>query len=178
MNCHTFVHYLHWCWRLCTLLNLETGWISWTRMGPRTGRRCKKKRYRPDLECWTAFSMKSTMVLLLKLVRCPKLKLPVREYEITVLHLPPLHLKAWNQSYLDHVLSEHASHFHWAWKLVKRCSDRRSSLWQEMNRRALHSIVSPPHLLRWGPSTSRTEKEEIRYSISRSTELRKSSCLW
>ena len=44
-----------------------------------TGLRCKKNRYLPDLECSTAFSMKSTIVLLLNFVKLPKLKLPERE---------------------------------------------------------------------------------------------------
>ena len=44
-----------------------------------TGLRCKKNRYLPDLECSTAFSMKSTIVLLLNFVKLPKLKLPERD---------------------------------------------------------------------------------------------------
>ena len=44
-----------------------------------TGLRCRKKRYLPDLECSTAFSMNSTIVLLLNFVKLPKLKLPARK---------------------------------------------------------------------------------------------------
>ena len=50
-----------------------------------TGLRCKKNRYLPDLECSTAFSMKSTIVLLLNFVKLPKLKLPVRKYALVKL---------------------------------------------------------------------------------------------
>ena len=93
--------YLQRCCRLCTLLNLDTGCNSWTLMGPNTwnfcsiqdpwkcivlprncfvtGLRCRKKRYLPDLECSTAFSMNSTIVLLLNFVKLPKLKLPARK---------------------------------------------------------------------------------------------------
>ena len=34
--------YLQRCWRLWTLLNLDTGCSSWTRMGPKT---CKRENY-------------------------------------------------------------------------------------------------------------------------------------
>jgi hypothetical protein len=40
----TDISYLHICCRLCTCLNRDTGCNSCTLMGPRTGRRCKKKR--------------------------------------------------------------------------------------------------------------------------------------
>lgn len=55
-----------------------TGFNSCTLMGPRTGLLCRKKRNLPDLECCTAFSMKSTIVLLLNLANVPKLKLPAK----------------------------------------------------------------------------------------------------
>ena len=67
---------LHWCWRLWTFLNLDNGCSSCTLIGPKTGLRWRKNRYLPDRECWTAFSMNSTMVLLLNLVKVPKLKFP------------------------------------------------------------------------------------------------------
>ena len=67
---------LHICWRLLICFNLETGFNSWTRIGPRSGLLCRKNKYRPERECSTAFSMKSTIVLLLNFVRLPKLKFP------------------------------------------------------------------------------------------------------
>ena len=90
--------YLHICWRLWTCLNRDTGCNSCTLMGPRTGRRCKKNKYRPLRECSTAFSMKSTMVWLLNLVELPKLKLPaihrqsiqyVNDYNTVILKAGP-----------------------------------------------------------------------------------------
>ena len=75
-NSHIIPVYLHMCWRLRICFNLDTGFKSWTRIGPRSGRRWRKNKYRPERECSTAFSIKSTIVLLLNLVRLPKLKLP------------------------------------------------------------------------------------------------------
>ena len=90
------------CWRLRICFNLDTGFKSWTRIGPRSGRRWRKNKYRPERECSTAFSIKSTIVLLLNLVRLPKLKLP----EITNATLQSRHyekcIKASLQSFSHH----------------------------------------------------------------------------
>lgn len=37
--------HLHMCCKLCTCLNLDTGLVNCTRIGPCSGRRCRKKRY-------------------------------------------------------------------------------------------------------------------------------------
>lgn len=68
--------YLHMCCKLCTLLNLDTGYSSWTLTGPNTGLKFKKNRYRPLREVSTAFSMNSTIVCALNIVQPPKQKLP------------------------------------------------------------------------------------------------------
>lgn len=68
--------YLHICCKLCTCLNRETGCNNCTRIGPSTGRRCKKNKYLPLRECSTAFSIKSTIVCDLNFAQLPKLKLP------------------------------------------------------------------------------------------------------
>ena len=47
-----------------------------------TGRRWRKKRYLPDRECSTAFSIKSTIVVLLNRVKLPKLKFPERSTDL------------------------------------------------------------------------------------------------
>ena len=43
-----------------------------------TGLRWRKNKYRPDLECSTAFSINSTTVGLLNRVKLPKLKFPAK----------------------------------------------------------------------------------------------------
>lgn len=37
--------YRHMCWRLWMCLNRDTGFVSWTRIGPCSGRRWKKNKY-------------------------------------------------------------------------------------------------------------------------------------
>ena len=84
---------LHICWRLLICFNLETGFNSWTRIGPLSGLLCKKNKYRPERECSTAFSMKSTIVLLLNFVRLPKLKFPKKQNQMFMRHCqnPTIH---------------------------------------------------------------------------------------
>ena len=144
LTCLTMM-YLQRCWRLWTLLNLETGWSSWTRIGPKTcangklrhilmfghmicvslqtGLRCKKNRYLPDLECFTAFSMKSTIVLLLNFVKLPKLKLPVRKYALVKLDTNYFVQRQQNtdviqfqNSYPGRVLFWHGEQTRWVWR--------------------------------------------------------------
>lgn len=91
--------YRHICWRLWICLNRDTGFVSWTLIGPCSGRRWKKNKYlktktpnlriiehvfsadsipnyRPLRELSTAFSMNSIMVRDLNLAHEPNENVP------------------------------------------------------------------------------------------------------
>lgn len=92
------ITYRHICWRLWICLNRDTGFVSWTLIGPCSGRRWKKNKYlkwnqtmknlflielilmndiyRPLRELSTAFSMNSIIVRDLNLAHDPNENVP------------------------------------------------------------------------------------------------------